>query len=369
MSKVNELNVNGQVLPKIKLKNGFTQISNAVLLDERLSFKARGILALLLSRPANWRIYLSEISERSNKDGKKAIQSGFKELVDVGYLQLTAFINEKSGHFEGKGYAIAKRTSAHRQHPFRSDLKQDNPSLGQSPKRKDLKPDRPKMAPYSNTKSSNTNNRNTKKQQHQKAVTLNIDDDVVFEKIEKGITAFYPILLKDNPWQSLYLETNISSTQKLSAEKLYLLLLHFKDTSLKSGTTYGNLMEVKKHFANWYQINQSKKALGQFLQEGKKAEQRARAFLFPLIAKVNFYFDALLKRQCSTIDHVYEIEQKLKDAKEKLLLKGQFLSKATERESIENLTADISKMLSKLKNAAEVKQLDWFCLPKVVAQV
>ena len=365
MSKVNELHVNGQVLPKMKLKSDFTQISNAVLLDERLSFKARGILVLLLSRPADWRIYLGEISERSSKDGKKAVQSGFKELVEMGYLALTAFINPKSGQFEGKGYAICQKAVCHRQPHFRSVQKTDHPKTGPSRNRNLPKTDRPKRALYSNTNNSNTNNRNTKKQQYQKAVTQNDDDDVILEKMKKGITAFYPTLLKDDAWQKLYLVNDIGS----SAENLYLLLLHFKNTSLKSGTTYGNLIDVKKHFANWFQINQSKKALGQFLQEGKKAEQQARAFLFPLIAKVNFYFDALLKRQCSTIDHVHEIEQRLMDAKEKLLLKGQFLSKTTERKSIENLTTDISKMLGKLKNAANINQLDWFCLPKVSTQV
>ena len=109
MSKDKQLHVKGQTLPPSKLKSDFTQISNAVLLDERLSFKARGILALLLSRPADWRIYLGEISERSSKDGKKAVQFGFKELVEMGYLVLTAFINPKSGQFEGKGYAICLR--------------------------------------------------------------------------------------------------------------------------------------------------------------------------------------------------------------------------------------------------------------------
>jgi len=51
------------------------------------------------------------------------------------------------------------------------------------------------------------------------------------------------------------------------------------------------------------------------------------------------------------------------------MLKRQFLSKTAERESIENLIADISKMLGKLKNAADLNQLDWFCLPKTMAQV
>ena len=117
------------------------------------------------------------------------------------------------------------------------------------------------------------NNRNNKKRQHQKAVATNIDDDVILEKMKKGITAFYPTLLRDDVWQNLYLENDTC----LSADNLYLLLRHFQNTSLKSGTTYSNLFEVKKHFANWYQINHSKKALGQFLQEGKKAEQAQAA--------------------------------------------------------------------------------------------
>jgi len=137
---------------------GFAQISNAVLLDERISFKARGILALLLSRPANWRIYINEISERSTKEGKKAIQSGFKELVDYGYLQLISFVNKETGRFEGKGYVICKKTKTHRQRPFSTVLKTDHPITGSSPKRIDLKEDRPQMVSYNNTEGSNTKN-------------------------------------------------------------------------------------------------------------------------------------------------------------------------------------------------------------------
>ena len=167
-------------------------------------------------------------------------------------------------------------------------------------------------------------------------------------------------------WQKLYLDNELNA----SAENLYLLLRHFKNTSLKSGTTYCNLIEVKRHFANWHQINQSKKALTQFLKEGKKAERRTRAQLFPLIAKINFYFDALLKRQCTSVIQVQEIEQKLIDTREKLIAKRQFLSKAAERKSIENLIVDITKILGKLKNAANLKQLEWFCLSqKKAAQV
>jgi len=65
MSKSNELPSKRQkesTMPETKAKTtNFTQISNEVLLDERLSFKARGILALLLSRPKNWKGFFLHI--------------------------------------------------------------------------------------------------------------------------------------------------------------------------------------------------------------------------------------------------------------------------------------------------------------------
>ena len=367
MSKVNELPLNGQVLPPTKLKCGFTQISNVVLLDERLSFKARGILALLLSRPADWRIYLSEVADRSSKDGKKAIQSGFKELAEAGYLQLTAFVNKETGQFEGKGYTICKKAIAHRQRPLRTVLKTDNPISGHSPKRIDLKSDRPKTASYSNTKSSNTKNTNTKKQQHQKESTHRIDA-AGFEKNEKDIRLYYPTLSNDAAWQSLYVSTAISTRRQLSLEELYLLMVHFKSTSLKAGATYTNVSQVKKHFANWFQANLSNKTLLQFIREGQKTEQQAKALLFPLITKVNDYFDTLIKRRCVGINQVKELKEYLIAANEKLALKRPLLSKATERESIGILQSDISKMLTKLNNATIKKQLDWFCQKAAPAQ-
>ena len=106
MSKGNHLHVKGQTLPPTNVKSGFTQISNAILLDERLSFKARGILALILSRPTNWRIYVMELIARSAKDGKKAVQSGIKELFEIGYLTLSSNYNQKTGQFEGRSYQL-----------------------------------------------------------------------------------------------------------------------------------------------------------------------------------------------------------------------------------------------------------------------
>lgn len=63
----------------------FAQIHTGALADGALSFKARGILAYLLSLPAGAEISAEKIT-RSGTDGERAVKSGIKELQDAGYL-------------------------------------------------------------------------------------------------------------------------------------------------------------------------------------------------------------------------------------------------------------------------------------------
>jgi hypothetical protein len=66
--------------------DNFAQIHNAALADGRLSFKARGILAFLLSRPPGWKTSAEKLA-KSGIDGERAVKSGLKELEAHGYLQ------------------------------------------------------------------------------------------------------------------------------------------------------------------------------------------------------------------------------------------------------------------------------------------
>lgn len=66
--------------------DNFAQIHNAALADGRLSFKARGILAFLLSRPPGWKTSAERLA-RSGTDGERAVKSGLKELEALGYLK------------------------------------------------------------------------------------------------------------------------------------------------------------------------------------------------------------------------------------------------------------------------------------------
>lgn len=60
-------------------------INQDALADGTLSFKARGILAYLLSLPAGSDISPDRIT-KSGTDGERAVKSGLKELQDAGYL-------------------------------------------------------------------------------------------------------------------------------------------------------------------------------------------------------------------------------------------------------------------------------------------
>jgi hypothetical protein len=70
----------------------FTQIPNDWLRDNRLTFKARGILAMIMSHSQGWSLSINSIAA-TNQEGKDAIRSAIKELEDFGYLLRTQ-INE-----------------------------------------------------------------------------------------------------------------------------------------------------------------------------------------------------------------------------------------------------------------------------------
>lgn len=86
-----------------KRVNPFVQIDKSILSDESLSWKAKGILAYLLSKPDGWVTYLTDIEKRA-KDGRDSVSSGIKELLDAGYLKRTRV--REQGKFKGWEYSV-----------------------------------------------------------------------------------------------------------------------------------------------------------------------------------------------------------------------------------------------------------------------
>jgi len=78
-----------------RLASNFTILSNAVINDERLSFRARGVLIWLLSKPDDWRTRSDSIAGHSPKEGRDAIRSALRELAELGYLIREKIQNER----------------------------------------------------------------------------------------------------------------------------------------------------------------------------------------------------------------------------------------------------------------------------------
>ena len=69
-------------------KEKFTVVSNIALEDTRLSFRAKGILVFILSKPDRWQVSERHLAEQG-PDGRSAVASALTELEEAGYLRRT----------------------------------------------------------------------------------------------------------------------------------------------------------------------------------------------------------------------------------------------------------------------------------------
>lgn len=76
----------------------FAQIRNDALSDGRLSFKARGLLAYLLSRPVGWETSTDRLASQG-VDGRDAIRTAMWELERFGYV-IRSQSRDKAGQWQ-----------------------------------------------------------------------------------------------------------------------------------------------------------------------------------------------------------------------------------------------------------------------------
>lgn len=82
-----------------KKQDSFTIIDNRPLEDKTLSWKAKGLLTYLMSKPENWEVKLWQLKEAS-RDGRDSTDAGLKELMANGYIRRTR-LTDKKGRFQG----------------------------------------------------------------------------------------------------------------------------------------------------------------------------------------------------------------------------------------------------------------------------
>lgn len=78
----------------------FVRLDKRIVMDNNLSWKAKGILSYAFSRPEDWQFYQKEM-EKNAKDGRDSLTSGLKELEEARYLYRINRKNKETGQFEG----------------------------------------------------------------------------------------------------------------------------------------------------------------------------------------------------------------------------------------------------------------------------
>jgi len=80
-------------------RDRYVTISKVPLEDERLSWKAKGLHAYLISKPDGWKVIVSHLVTQG-PDGRASVMAALKELEDAGYVVRTKREKVK-GRYDG----------------------------------------------------------------------------------------------------------------------------------------------------------------------------------------------------------------------------------------------------------------------------
>ena len=84
---------------RIKKKDSnYTQVSNIVLRDKKISFKAKGLFCYMYSMSENWNFTLQSIATQQ-KDGLDSVKSAMDELKEYGYVTYEKLANGKGLYY------------------------------------------------------------------------------------------------------------------------------------------------------------------------------------------------------------------------------------------------------------------------------
>lgn len=113
---------------RLSFDDHYAQIPNIWMRDKRLSLKARGLLAELLTHRVGWEITIESLVD-SGPEGRDAIRSTIKELEQNGYLRRTRRRRE-DGTLSGSDYELTE--------PASGEPTSENPTQADPPLKKTI---------------------------------------------------------------------------------------------------------------------------------------------------------------------------------------------------------------------------------------
>lgn len=114
------------IIIKRKVRSNFTVLDNNVIRDDRLSWKALGILTYLLSLPSDFKLYLKMLGSL-RPSGRDSTRTGLVELQECGYLTIEK-IRDDTGRFLGNFWEVTDTPETPENQP--SSPETDFPNTG-----------------------------------------------------------------------------------------------------------------------------------------------------------------------------------------------------------------------------------------------
>ena len=145
-----------------RTQNNYTNVSNQVIRDERLSWKARGIFVYLWSQADNWQFYVSEVARHAT-DGRESLQNGLKELEEFGYLKRINRQENKSGRFSGMDWILSDIHNQQAEKPVDGETTKKGANITEN--QSDGEPTQRESDPMENPSLRNNNNKNYQRQE------------------------------------------------------------------------------------------------------------------------------------------------------------------------------------------------------------
>lgn len=111
-------------------ENPYVMLDKCSINDSSISWKAKGLLAYLISKPDDWIVKEHDLIAHA-KDGRDSTRSAIKELIDAGYLVRYGRRRDGKGRMFENEYQVFERPSVvHSLKRLSDSPTPENPSLG-----------------------------------------------------------------------------------------------------------------------------------------------------------------------------------------------------------------------------------------------
>ena len=123
---------------KRKLRDNYATIPNAILRNKSLSFKARGILCMMLSHTEEWEMTMEQLVQLGT-EGREAVRSAMWEIEAAGYVTRKQMVSPDKS-FDGMMWTwydepvpVGKRTAPPKRKSADGEPTDGFPSAGNPP--------------------------------------------------------------------------------------------------------------------------------------------------------------------------------------------------------------------------------------------